>query len=198
MYVALALRGLDAMPLSRKTGIRYTQKGSTVPGTVAWRRGEGIVARAYDKECSRQHSSEARQPTVRLERQWRLRPPQVIDGRTQEQLPAEFIRPFRGWLSAGALVPAGPLAVYEALLPDVGRGPKLERLIGTHTLLEMVGDAAFLDRRTAGRRRSELRKLGVTFTSAADMSFDVGEVLRAAAAAWKSAVANTAGEGGRA
>jgi hypothetical protein len=194
MYVALCLRGLDAMPLSRTTGVRHTQKGSTVPGTVDWRLREGIIARAYDKECSRQHSSEAMQPTLRLERQWRLRQPQVIDDLTQQQLPVEFIRPFRGWLSAGALVPAGPLAVYEALLPDVGRGRKLERLIGTHTLLETVGDAAFLDRRTAGRRRSELRKLGVTSTSTAGVSFDVGEVLRVAAAAWECAVAPT-GEG---
>jgi hypothetical protein len=66
----------------------------------------------------------------------------------------------------------------------VGHDARLDRLMGTFVLYEIFGADAWPNARTAGRRRSDLRRVGITPTSAADAGIDLTELLRTAIECW--------------
>lgn len=174
--------------------------------SVEWRTPKTfrVVHRCYDKGVESATAEPGR--LVRLERQWwvpsseRVAPAALSDS----DLAAHFAGPLRSWMQSGAQVTAvGPYDACSLLRERVGKpltageaGRLLtlrvaERMAGTIGVLGVYGDGWYGNRRTAQRRRAELRKVGIEFVTdlAPGVRIHVGRVLRAACDAWSSPAA---------
>ena len=153
--------------------------------------------RCYDK--GREAATTTPGRLVRLERQWwvpsseRTAPAAILGA----DLPGLFAGPLKGWVKPGqGVLAVGPYDACALLRERVGEplGTSrrvltlrvAERMAGTIGVLSVCGDAWFDNARTAQRRRSELRHVGIEFVSdlPAGVRIDVGTVLVAACNAW--------------
>lgn len=185
-------------------------RGSSNVENVEWRTPKTfkVVMRCYDKGVEAGTASSGR--LIRVERQlWvpsadRVEPSQVSD--------AYLARTFQGPLAAWGrgregVTAVGPYDACALLREKVGKaslgGPPArprhltarvaERMAGTIGVLSVAGDDWYPNRRTAQRRRAELRKIGIEFVTdlPAGVRVDVGSVIRAMCEAW-AGTGNTA------
>jgi len=177
-------------------------KGSSEVEGVEWRTPSSyrIVQRCYDK--GRESGTAHPGRLLRLERQWWVPSRERADVASltsAENLRRLFAGPLRAWVeSAAEVVAVGPYDACTLLRERVGKplgknrdGRLLtlrvaERLAGTIGVLSVSGDAWYDNRRTAQRRRAELRGVGVEFVSElpAGRRVHVGSVLAAACDVW--------------
>ena len=196
-----ALAGLDC-PRYKRAPVHGP--GESGVENVQWRTPKSfkLVHRCYDKGV--ESATAPAGQLVRLEREWwvpsgeRTEPSALADRALGEL----FAGPLRTWAQSGVSVMAvGPYDACKLLRERVGKvklggnsGRLLtlrvaERMAGTIGVLSAYGDAWYGNRRTASRRRTELRKVGIEFVAdlAQGVRIDVGTVLRAACAVWETA-----------
>lgn len=204
------LQALAALDCPRYKRAPVHGAGESGVENVQWRTPKRfkIVHRCYDKGVE-----SATAPTgqlVRLEREWTVPSGERMDpsALAHYDLAQVFAGPLRSWVQSGVSVTAvGPYDACKLLRERVGKvklggnsGRLLtlrvaERMAGTIGVLSVYGDDWYGNRRTARRRRAELRKVGIEFVSdlARGVRIDVGTVLRAACAAWETSATSAPG-----
>jgi hypothetical protein len=197
------LQALAALDCPRYKRAPVHGAGESGIENVQWRTPKSfrLVHRCYDKGV--ESASAPAGQLVRLEREWwvpsseRMEPAALA----HYDLAEVFAGPLRSWVRSGASVMAvGPYDACRLLRERVGKvklggssGRLLtlrvaERMAGTIGVLGVYGDDWYANRRTASRRRAELRKVGIEFVSdlARGVRIDVGTVLREACEAWET------------
>lgn len=135
-----------------------------------------------------------------MERQWQ---PPAKDQASAEAIALRDLRlvfqgPLKGWLkSEEAITAVGPDEAMHLLKEKIGKaelrdGRKLtervaERMAGTLAILREFGDGFWVNQRTASRRRTELRLLGIVVDRTAPAGFRVplDAILRSLSDAWE-------------
>jgi hypothetical protein len=192
------LRGVAALNLPRHHSDVHRAPGSIVQ-SVAWTTGGGIALRVYDKTSEERRGGVVDDPgrVIRVERQHRPRTAKQLpaDEYCAQDLAAMFAHPLSSW-SDERIVIASPAEAYWIIKGLVGRpvlsggrvlsGRVAERMMGSLMQLSAEGDAAWPNRRTALRRRRELRSVGVEVDTLAASVIELGAFFRTVSAAWEA------------
>jgi hypothetical protein len=177
------LRALAAVDVPRYKLDVWRHDGVQVETIYLRTRGGRVRARIYDKARERGDT-----PGLLVRAEYQHQPIGAKRPAIREFMESDsgliWERAFGHWSTSTSSLTAGTLGGQERWIIERARegaltGRVAERLLGTLALFETGASAEILGERSAARRRSELRRLGITVADNLAGTFEVGAVLAA-------------------